>query len=68
MQNIFMCADELLQKARQAELDDNAKLAYSLYKSIADKYEDAGDIEKARTYEIKAEVYNDYKPMRFINE
>jgi|GEM_PF-3801933 len=60
--------DELLVKAKQAEYEGNAKKARKFYLMLARKCERVNDIVMAHSYEIKAEVYNDEKPMRFINE
>tara|TARA_R110002124_G_C8974544_1_gene515749 strand:- start:12329 stop:12517 length:189 start_codon:yes stop_codon:yes gene_type:complete len=60
--------DELLVKAKQAEYEGNAKKARKFYLMLARKCERVNDIVMAHSYEIKAEVYNDDKPMRFINE
>tara|TARA_E500000318_G_C3372398_1_gene138995 strand:+ start:61 stop:252 length:192 start_codon:yes stop_codon:yes gene_type:complete len=61
--------DELLEKAREAEYEGNAKNARKFYLMLARKCERVGDIVKAHSYEIKADVYDDDdKPMRFINE
>ena len=60
--------DQLLVKAKQAENEGNAKKARKFYLMLARKCERVNDIVKAHSYEIKAEVYNDEKPMRFINE
>lgn len=60
--------DDLLQQAQQAENEGNAKKARKFYLMLARKCERVNDIVNAHSYEIKAEVYNDDKPMRFINE
>ena len=60
--------DELLEKAKQAQSEGNAKKARKLLLMLARRCERENDIVKAHIYEVQAEVYNDEKPMRFINE
>ena len=60
--------DDLLEKAREAEYEGNARKARNLFLQLARKYERQGDIVQSHIYEVQAEVYNDEKPMRFINE
>lgn len=69
MQNIFMHIDNLLDEAKQAEIDDNAEDAYFYHIQISNYYKRIGNDAMSKVHKAKAEVYKDedeQPKMRFL--
>lgn len=59
MQNIFMCLENLLIEAKQAEIDDNAEDAFYYHMQISAHYKRCGKLQLAKLHKDKAHVYDD---------